>query len=596
MSSSPNKQVLYVDVDDEITAIIDKVNNSSAKVVALVLPKRAAVFQSVVNMKLLKRRADAAKKHVVLITSEASLMPLAGLAGLHVAPTPQSKPRIPVASAGAAASLADSGADAVDDDGLDDDEPSDDYDADASAHRPIGELAAAGGAGAVGRGMAGNVEDTVELDNTANGLTNRLRPGTGAGKTDKAAGITDKAAKADKKLRVPNFFSFRKRLMLGGLAVVLLAVGWYYAYVVLPKASITITTDSSDVYNTLDLSLDTSAKQSDTTKLVIPAATKQEQKSNTQQMPATGQQNKGDKATGAVTMSVPCSAVSGDPIKIPAGTGISSKGLVFLTQTAVELNNPVFSGGCKFTGSTNVTAEKPGSAYNLAAGDFTVSGFSSVTATSSNAMTGGTDKNVKVVQQTDIDAAKQKLTAAQDQDAIKRQLQQELETDSYMAITSTFNAGDPNVSSSSQVGDEADTVTVTQSTTYTMFGVHQSDLDPIVEAAVKKQIDTTKQSILNNGVKEAHYTVPEAGAGPQLKVAMTVTSTAGPKLDVNVIKQEARGLKSGEVRDKIKQHVGVKDAKVSYSPFWVSKAPKASRITVVFQKASGSDGASGSGQ
>ena len=44
------KQVIYVDVDDEITAIIDKMNSADAKVVALVLPKRASVFQSVVNM------------------------------------------------------------------------------------------------------------------------------------------------------------------------------------------------------------------------------------------------------------------------------------------------------------------------------------------------------------------------------------------------------------------------------------------------------------------------------------------------------------------------------------------------------------------
>ena len=35
------KDTIYVDVDDEITSIIDKVENSSEKVVALVLPKRA---------------------------------------------------------------------------------------------------------------------------------------------------------------------------------------------------------------------------------------------------------------------------------------------------------------------------------------------------------------------------------------------------------------------------------------------------------------------------------------------------------------------------------------------------------------------------
>ena len=89
------KETVYVDVDDEITNIIDKVKSSPSKIIALVLPKRATVLQSVVNMKLLKKAATTSKKNVVLITSEAGLLPLAGAAGLHVAKSLQSKPEIP---------------------------------------------------------------------------------------------------------------------------------------------------------------------------------------------------------------------------------------------------------------------------------------------------------------------------------------------------------------------------------------------------------------------------------------------------------------------------------------------------------------------
>jgi hypothetical protein len=93
--SSAQKDVIYIDIDDEITSIIDKVNASKQKIVALVLPKRATVFQSIVNMKLLKRTADTTKKRVVLITSEAGILPLAGAVGMYVAKTLQSKPAIP---------------------------------------------------------------------------------------------------------------------------------------------------------------------------------------------------------------------------------------------------------------------------------------------------------------------------------------------------------------------------------------------------------------------------------------------------------------------------------------------------------------------
>src|SRR5438132_10479250 len=93
--AATDKDTIYIDIDDEITGIIEKVRVSGGKVVALVLPKRAAVFQSIVNMKLLKRAADSNKKHLVLITSEAGLLPLAGAAGVHVAKTLTSKPEIP---------------------------------------------------------------------------------------------------------------------------------------------------------------------------------------------------------------------------------------------------------------------------------------------------------------------------------------------------------------------------------------------------------------------------------------------------------------------------------------------------------------------
>ena len=83
--STSEKHTIYIDIDDEITAVIDKVKTAPGKIVALVLPKRATVLQSIINMKLLKKSALANKKSIVLITSEAGLLPLAGAVGLHVA-------------------------------------------------------------------------------------------------------------------------------------------------------------------------------------------------------------------------------------------------------------------------------------------------------------------------------------------------------------------------------------------------------------------------------------------------------------------------------------------------------------------------------
>ena len=576
-SNTPGKQVIYVDVDDEITAIIDKMNASSARVIALVLPKRAAVFQSVVNMKLLKRRADNAKKHLVLITSEAGLMPLAGIAGIHVASTLQSKPEIPSGPLDIHRSDEDDGEetavmtpDSETDDGQD-------FDASRNAGASIGALAAKNSA-------AADDEGVIELDNTAKaGLASKL-------KSPAPPKATAKAAKPDKKLKVPNFFSFRKKLLLAGLAVILLAVGWYYAFFVMPKATVTIMTNSSDINSNLNVTLDTAAGKVDTDKEILPAQTKQEQKSNTQQVPATGQQNKGNKATGTVVMTANVCGTPTSPADVPAGTGITTNGLTFITQKTATFGFDGISGGCIHfkSDSVSITAQTGGSNFNVSSATFSVR--SDTTATGSTS--GGTDNNVKVVQQSDIDAATQKLSSSQDQNALKNQLQGELEDDNLVALPATFSASTPNINTSSSVGDEADTVTVTQSVTYTMFGVRKDDLTKLVEASVNKQIDTSKQSIQSNGVDQAKITTATAGPGPQLKVTVATTSTVGPVLDIAAIKREIVGMKSGNVQDKIKQHVGVENVEVRYSPFWVTKAPKPERTTIVFEKANKSNDSS----
>ena len=61
---------------------------------ALVLPKRATVFQILVD-EAAQAVADGSKKRVVLITSENGLLPLAGSVGSYVAKNPQSKPEVP---------------------------------------------------------------------------------------------------------------------------------------------------------------------------------------------------------------------------------------------------------------------------------------------------------------------------------------------------------------------------------------------------------------------------------------------------------------------------------------------------------------------
>lgn len=576
------KDTIYIDIDDEITSIIDKLRSSPQQIVALVLPKRATMLQSSVNMKLLKRAADTAKKNLVLVTTEAGLMPLAGAVGLHVAKTPQSKPEIPTTEpvdAGMDEALAA------------DEEPEKDQDFDASsaAAKPVGELSGLGAA-AVGATRAKPELAPMPIP----------RPGTAASKEaadetiqldslepEETAVLAEGGSKLkDKKLKVPNFEKFRLRLILGGLIIIVLIVGWVLANIILPKATITVATNASTVNTSLALTLDTGAKTLDQTKLDVPATIQSTQKTATQQVPTTGQQNNGTKASGQVTLSL--TDCSQNSVDIPAGSGVTTAGLTFITQADVTLNSVVVGGKCKnniagiSSNQVNVISINAGSQYNVGPSTFTVNNHSNVSGSSSSAMTGGTDNIIQIVAQADIDSATAKLTAP-DTGSIKSGLEAALQTAGLYPVAATFNAGAPATSSSANVGDQASTVTVTQTTTYTMFGVKQSNLQQLLAANINKQINTSKQSILDDGFGKASFSVTGQTA-TAAQVTMQTTATAGPHLDVASLKTQIVGKKAGDIKSIISANPGVTGVSVKFSPFWVSTAPKVSKITINIEK------------
>jgi hypothetical protein len=213
-----------------------------------------------------------------------------------------------------------------------------------------------------------------------------------------------------------------------------------------------------------------------------------------------------------------------------------------------------------------------------------VAGFGDVQAKSSDPLSGGTDNIVKVVQQADIDAAKAKIATSSDKDTVGKALQKTLEDIGYYAITNTLNIDAGDVTTSTKVGEEAEAVTVSQGLTYTMYGAKKTDLRQLIDAEVDGKIDKSKQSIIDDGLGNAKFSLPQTASTPQLKVNLIANVVAGPKIDVDQVKHDMVGKKSGVVKDQIKANPGVEDVTVKYSPFWVTKAPKPAKITVVFQK------------
>lgn len=539
------RDVIYLDLDDEITSVIDKLENANKKEVALVLPKRAAFLQSIVNMRLLQRAAEDAGKNVVLITNESAILPLAGAAGLQVAKNLQSPPYtppspVPVKEPDRALSSADQAAEEADETANDDASAKIDY------SRSIGELAA-----------GHEVEEPEEPI---------------------AAKPT---APKDKRLRVPNFDKFRLMLGLSVLAVMALTIFMLLAITILPKAKATIKTSSLPLSANFALTTDGAAKSLNEEKAIIPAVLQTKDQTATQTVNATGQQNNGEKASGSVTMSAGACGPS-VPADIPAGAGLSSSSLTYITQTKTSFA-PVVSGGkCTFqsTSSTPIKAQIGGSKYNVNSATFSVAGYPSVTA--SGSASGGTDNIATILSQADIDGAKQKITSS-DTDKFAEEFKKSLtEKEDIYLITPTLKLSEPEATATPAVGQPATTAAVTVKITHSVLTVKKNDLKKVITTQLNKQIDSQKQKLVDEDVASGlSVSVQSQTSSNNMTLQISKDTSAVPVIDVESLKKQITGLKSAKIRETISSIPGVKEVDVKMSPFWVAKAPKPSKITVV---------------
>ena len=78
------KKVIYIEIDDEVTSVYDKIKNLKIPHIYIVAPQRAVLFQSIVNLKILKRKAEETGKSIYMITNDKNGIYLAGQVGISV--------------------------------------------------------------------------------------------------------------------------------------------------------------------------------------------------------------------------------------------------------------------------------------------------------------------------------------------------------------------------------------------------------------------------------------------------------------------------------------------------------------------------------
>jgi len=555
-----SKDVIYIDSEDDITAIIGKVKSAKNKIVALVPPKRASVLQSAVNLKLLQKAAVTAEKHVVLITNDHSLVTLAAGVRMPVAKNLQSRPEVPIMEA-----------------------PVDDSEEVIDGQTiPVGDVAKTLGAVIAGKsGSKPKTEDQQEKTEVGGAALN-------------AAKINDPVNKAVNKIKskIPNFNSFRKKVFLIGGGAVVLAAFLIWAIVFAPKATITITAKTSPVNINKKLTMDTNLAQSDPAKFSLKPVVQQIKKSVATEFDATGTKDIGAKAKGTIT--VRNCDYADDELTLPVGTKFTgANGKVFVTTKAVSVAGRIPPGstctlGGAQAGKTDVTVEalESGTAYNVGSQGYAVSVAGKVDGVGAE-MSGGTTEVIKIVSQEDVDKSKAQLPPA-DSNAAKAELKALFAAD-QIVIEESFEVKAGPVVSAPNVGEQSARAKITQETTFTITGITRTDIDAILKTALDDVTrDKSDQQAYSYGEDRVAFQDYERVNDGVNKASLVTTGFVGPKIDVNQLAEQLVDKRYGEIQAIVNNIPGVQDVTIDLSPFWISRAPEAHKIDIKFSVANGS--------
>ena len=551
-----NKDVIYIEPEDDITDIINRIKTAKQKVVALVPPKKLGVLRSAVNTKLIAKTAKSADKAVVMVTTDQSLIKLSATAGIPIAKTLQSRPVMPE-------ELEDAPTTQKDEDVIDEnDESSAEEQADSTA----------------GENSENSDQNSAKKDDATELNSEELEQDQD--KKDK------KDKKKNKNAKVPALEKYRKWIIIGAVAVVFLIGFLIWAMFIAPSAKITATirTTSNSFAENVTFTTDANAKDNTAGKFFLEEQ-KVEDPASTE-FTATGKKDVGEKAKGSLTLTATLSAgTTGDTVSVPAGTAFAttSSSLSFTTDKSITftLDNEDCSAkeyatiGCKISAVVAATASDSGDKYNVPANTAWNSPVTGVTASNSNAFSGGSTKEITVVQQSDVDAAKTKLETSGDG---KAKLEEKFKD--MLAIDSSYKQSAGNLVSTPAVGEEVkDGVTpkLSITTTYSMFGVDKTALDEFITKKVGETLASDQKIYSTGNPFLERFTDNNGNYSAKLKT----TYQTGPKVTEEEILEKVKGQKVGRVVTLLKSINGISNVNVDTSFFWVGTIPTDdNRITI----------------
>ncbi len=581
-----NKDVIYIEPEDDITDIITKIENSKEKIIALVPPKKAGVFRSVVNIKLIAKSGVNVDKKIVLVTTDPAIIKLAATTKLPVTKNLQSAPAVPKIDDAAEAET--SSADEVVESAVSESEEQEVEDIEDEAKPEESD----------------KEEEKDDEKNETEETEEENKEDEGEKDEDKKDKGDKKSGKKEKPIKSKNpFINWVKNhkilLIILPILLVIIVLASVWAFVIAPAASVTVSirTTTTNFSENATFVTDLSKENVSEGKFYLD-----ERKTETKteaSFEATGTKNVGDKATGELIVY----RYFGEKgsVAVNAGSIFVYGNLEYAADKDATLSwsgdqkdcdnnksddDPVLKDGvahCLITGKVGITAVEPGTQYNL---NDPSSGWSStvrVSARNDAPITGGTSRTITVVQQSDIDTALAKIVDdnAASQEARKAKLLATIEEGSFIIETSYKQSMSEPVSTPA-LGEEVksgEKATLSVVTTDSIYMVDKTKVEEFITEKAKLA-DNYKIYKMNDPFIENFISLGEEGYIGKIKTSVV----SGPKVTENGIIDTIKGKGLGQARaDLLDSFSGIdsNNTRIDVSYPWVFSVPNdPTRITV----------------
>jgi hypothetical protein len=607
---------IFIESEEEIPAVIERLTRADAEEVPLVLPARSRFAQSRFNFQLLRDYSVRLGKRVAIISPDPAVQRMAEESGFasyravdqyqpgggppgDQAPTPRivagpSPPPAPADAAPKRPSIRIAGPDerpaaAQAPPGLPRDAPG------GPDSRPPPAPAAGAGAGAVSPGAAApgvvgvppvppvmppipvglggpgvrqdpNAQPPVPPPSQAAVQPTLSATATGAGQDAPVRIMPSRPTGADAlrrptriKVSAPRPLPSRlaaqapSRLLLYGGAILVLMVGLLAMAVYVPSAKVTLVTEASPFNAAVEVSAEPN-------KAPVRVRTATLSKDATMTQKATGvKTSPGAVASGTVTYANNCPT----GFIIPDGQVlVGATGGMFAQKGPVTIGPKV---GPPTSVAAPIVARSPGVGGNVPGGPAALqpagdAGGCLIAVTSATA--GGTDEQKKTVVSTaDYDTARANLEAQlrkQASDELGKQLQTgEKLADPPVILDSTFKA-------TKKVDDEAADFQATLSVKVEGAFYIGDDVNKAFADAIQKQLPAGQQ--LTGNRAKIDYAVSSTSAGGHLIFKGKASGYQAPRIDLQKVKSQLPGQSTSKVRNDLSKLPGVRSVQIDQSP------------------------------